>query len=145
MTTVVTSKIELSNWAGTTNLTFGSDFTISDTWTPLNINASVTINGNNRVITINIADFPGLFLIPISSSTISIQNINTVHAINSSIASGGGGIVGTSTINNSTHILTITNCCVTGAGNNYMNDSSGGIIGSYSQNTTITNCVAKNL
>ena len=145
MTTVVTSKIELSNWAGTTNLTFGSDFTISDTWTPLNINASVTINGNNRVITINIADFPGLFLIPISSSTISIQDINTVHAINSSIASGGGGIVGTSTINNSTHILTITNCCVTGAGNNYMNDSSGGIIGSYSKNTTITNCVAKNL
>ena len=61
--TTVNNQPELNTRDENTNLTFGSNFDITGSWTPKNINAGVTINGNYRVITINIALFPELFFI----------------------------------------------------------------------------------
>ena len=145
--TTVNSQAQLLAWGGNDNLTFGSYFTITGTWTPLNINNSVTINGNFHTITIGITLFSGLFKIPInSSSTITIQNINMVYNTGSSIADGGGSIVGDCAGSNNFYTLSITACSATGAGtNNYIGSTGGGIVGRMLSHTTISKCVTKNL
>ena len=145
--TTVNSQTELSAWGGNTNLTFGSDFTITGTWTPLNINASVTINGNFHTITTSITSFSGLFFIPINSTyTTTIQKINIVYNSGSSIANFCGSIVGNCVNSATFYTLSINMCSATGAGtDNYIGTTGGGIAGRYLSNTTIYKCVAKNL
>ena len=145
--TTVNNQTELSAWGGNTDLTFGSDFTITGTWTPLNINASVTINGNFHTITTSITSFSGLFFIPTNSSyTMTIQKINIVYNSGSSIANSCGSIVGNCDNSACGYTLSINMCSATGAGtNNHINRYGGGIAGRYLANTTIYKCVAKNL
>ena len=137
-TSILLFPISISNTdsSGSSTLTIqlSTDINFNNANEYFNINTGyITINGNNKIVSLNsIIEYDGLIRMISSSGipNVNIQNLN-INCNTSSLSPNKGWFLA-----NSNNIISITNC----SSNGPIGYENGGIIGSFCNGITIQNC-----